>query len=310
MTGSSERRRLWAIVLAGGDGVRMRESVRRWIGTERPKQYCTFVGTRSMFQHTVDRAALLTAPERVVIVAGRHHQRDVWMQLDDRASGLILLQPANLDTAAGVLLPLTYILARDPDATVAVFPSDHFVYPEDRFIENVEQAVRGCELLSGRPILLAIKPDSAESEYGWIQPGKRLAASLGHEIRSIRSFVEKPGEAQARMMMAAGGLWNTMVLVSKARSLWELGESMAPKLTQLFGGLRHAIDKPEESQVLDRIYAAMPKRNFSADLLARVPERLAVMELRDILWSDWGNPRRITHMLTKIGRRPAFAEGF
>lgn len=46
----------------------------------------------------------------------------------------------------------------------------------------------------------------------------------------------------------------------------------------------------------------------SRHLLQGAPERLAVMELRDMLWSDWGRPRRIVQMLDRIGQRPAFAD--
>lgn len=305
----SARGHLWSVVLAGGDGVRTQELVRRWLGAEKPKQYCAFVGSRSMFQHTFDRAALLTPPQRVVIVAARHHQQEVRAQLEGRAPGLVLLEPEKLDTAAGVLLPLTYILARDPGATVAIFPSDHFVYPEDRFLENVERALRASELLSGRPVLLAAKPDSLELEYGWIQPGQRLAWTGTDVIRAVHSFVEKPDEAHARMVKTTGGLWNTMVLVGKAERIWDLGETSSPEMMRLFRRLRDAIDTAEELRVLDAIYGVMPRRNFSSHLLQCAPERLAVMEMRGVLWSDWGHPQRIVQTLEKIGARPAFAEG-
>jgi hypothetical protein len=65
----AERGNVWSIVLAGGDGVRTKEFIRRWLGHEKPKQYCTFVGSRSMFQHTLDRTDRLTPWERVVVVA-------------------------------------------------------------------------------------------------------------------------------------------------------------------------------------------------------------------------------------------------
>jgi hypothetical protein len=39
-----------------------------------------------------------------------------------------------------------------------------------------------------------------------------------------------------------------------------------------------------------------------------MPDRLAVMEMRGVLWSDWGNPARIKDTLDKIGKQPAFAE--
>ena len=55
MANNAERENVWSIVLAGGDGVRTKEFIRRWLGYEKPKQYCTFVGSRSMFQHTLDQ---------------------------------------------------------------------------------------------------------------------------------------------------------------------------------------------------------------------------------------------------------------
>ena len=48
---------LQAVVLAGGDGERLRPLTERWLGHHTPKQYCSFVGTRSMLDHTLDRAA-------------------------------------------------------------------------------------------------------------------------------------------------------------------------------------------------------------------------------------------------------------
>ena len=102
---------VWAVVLAGGEGERVRPLVDRWVGHHRPKQYCAFTGTRSMFQHTVDRALELVPPERIVAIAARSHQREITTQLDQRPVRAVLLQPDNRDTAAGIFLPLAYIRA-------------------------------------------------------------------------------------------------------------------------------------------------------------------------------------------------------
>jgi hypothetical protein len=58
---------------------------------------------------------------------------------------------------------------------------------------------------------------------------------------------------------------------------------------------------------LEDIYQLMPSRNFSEHLLQVVPKHVAVMELRDVLWSDWGHPERISKTLRQIGREPAFS---
>ena len=293
---------LWSIVLAGGDGVRTKEFIRRWLGYDKPKQYCTFLGQRSMFQHTLDRAVRLTPWERVVVVAARHHQTELWTQLDGRPAGMIVLQPSNADTAAGVFLPLSHILANDPDATVVIYPSDHFIRPSESFISAVDEAVWASMMLDGRAVLLAAKPDSLELEYGWIQPGQFLDWTGKAPIRSVDRFVEKPTEAVARRASGDGSLWNTMILAVKGRELWSLGKKCFPEMVTLFERYTEAIDTAEEMMVLDAIYDSMPRRNFSKHLLECVPERLAVMEMRDVHWSDWGSPKRIIASLETIGR--------
>ena len=176
--------RTWTVVLAGGEGARLSPTIERWLGEKRPKQYCTFVGRRSMLQHTLDRARRLAPPERMVTVIGRHHGRYVRDAVGDPRPGLWLRQPRNRGTAAGVFLALTHVLARDPQAIVALLPSDHFIWPEDRFVRRMRQAlaaVRG----SGRMILLgarahrqsAVMPLDGVEWCDWGRP-ERIAETM------------------------------------------------------------------------------------------------------------------------------------
>ena len=201
---------LWSIVLAGGDGGRTKEFIRHWLGYEKPKQYCAFVGSRSMFQHTLDRAARLTPWERVVVVAAQHHQHEVWDQLDRRPASMVLFQPKNVDTAAGIFLPLTYILARDPLATVVIYPSDHFISPEGSFLSAVDQAVQGSNSLGGRPVLLAARPDGLDLEYGWIKPGRlldRTGRAAIHAVETLLKSQTRPRFGKPETPAACGIRW-------------------------------------------------------------------------------------------------------
>jgi mannose-1-phosphate guanylyltransferase len=298
--------RVWAIVLAGGEGERVGSLIRRWLGRHRPKQYCTFAGTRSMFQHTVDRALELAPSERIVTVIARGHRDDALGQLDGRSVRKVLLQPENRDTAAGIFLPLSYIRAQEPDATVVIFPSDHFVHPEDRFLQIVQHAATAADWLADRLVLVAVRPDRPELEYGWIEPGRELVSSAGPPVRAVRRFLEKPDEARAIDAMAAGGLWNTLVLSAKVETLWTLGWQCFPGMMSLFDQLLPAIGTRQESRVLDGIYTHMPVHNFSSGLLERVPEQVAAIELDGVLWCDWGKPERIADTLARLGKQPAF----
>jgi len=120
---------LWAILLAAGDGLRVRSFTTDARGASIPKQYCAFDGRHSMLRWAVNRAARLVPKRQIVAVVARQHQRLWQRELSDLAPENLLVQPQNKGTAAGLLLPLLDILRRDPQATILVLPSDHFVAP-------------------------------------------------------------------------------------------------------------------------------------------------------------------------------------
>src|SRR5512139_1264407 len=124
---------LWAVVLAGGEGQRMRSLIRSWLGKGRPKQYCAFVGTRSMLKHTLDRTSNVVNPDQIVTVIGENQLVHLWENLSEGMPGRILEQPSSRGTGAAVFLAATFVLATDPNATFLILPSDHFVYPESLF---------------------------------------------------------------------------------------------------------------------------------------------------------------------------------
>ena len=116
MNSIHEARDFWSIILAGGNGERLKPMVQRWLGRHRPKQYCTFIGTRSMFQHTLDRSDRIVPPERRVAIIARDHRDEAWPQLSSRPKGRVILQPSNRETAAGIFLGLTHVRAHRPSS--------------------------------------------------------------------------------------------------------------------------------------------------------------------------------------------------
>ncbi|WP_455378767.1 sugar phosphate nucleotidyltransferase [Petrachloros mirabilis] len=300
------RRQVWSLVLAGGEGERVRPLVIRWLGRHRPKQYCAFVGTRSMFQHTVDRARRHTSGEKTIVIASRNHRSIVDSQLAGRAVRKVVMQPANRDTAAGIFLPLSYLRRLDPKAIVVIHPSDHFIFPEHRFLAMVREAVTSVDMMPDRPMLLGVQPDRLELEYGWIRRGPRLNGFATHPVHAVSSFLEKPAVAQADAALRSGGLWNTLVVIATVESLWQAGWHCFPDMMPLFEPLASVWDTAEESAALDEAYKMMPSYNFSSQLLQTIPDGVAVMELTGVLWSDWGKPQRIVETLCRIGKSPAF----
>ena len=200
------RPRRCGVVLAGGDGKRLQPFVRKLLGFELPKQYVSFTGNRSMLEHTFDRAEQLISPECLFTVVARDHlgHPEVRSQLSGRIPHTVVVQPMNRETGPGLLLPLTHLLLRYPNSTVAVFPSDHFVLQEDLFAAYVQQAFEEVERYPSRIVFLGVEPTDAEPEYGYILPEDQY---LDSSRRKCGSTIEKWTAQAVSKELSEDQLW-------------------------------------------------------------------------------------------------------
>ena len=253
----------WAVVLAAGEGRRLSSLTSALYGRELPKQFAVLDGARSLLQATLDRIAPLVPPERTVVVVGQEYGGLARTQLRGYPGADIVLQPRNLDTGPGILLPLSRSLARDPDARVAIFPSDHHVANPLPFLEATSAAIAATEATPDLVALLGVVPDRPETEYGWIVPGKPLAELGTTGLHDVLRFVEKPAAEVAQGLLAHGGLWNTFVSVARLSALWRLAARHLPQHAALFEVYSAALRVGNEPSVLQAIYEQMAPANFS-----------------------------------------------
>lgn len=301
ITNLSCQHEIYGIIMAAGNGKRMIEFIKQNYGTDYPKQFVAFTGKQSMIQHTLKRAEKLIIGKNLLIVVDPRHQAAIDAQLRNRPEGTIIYQPANRETAPGVLLPLSYIYKNNPDSTVAILPSDHFILNETRFMDHLRFATSAIQVLPEKVILLGIQPDEPEEEYGWIQPGKKVFGRNQMEIFQVETFHEKPDPVSAQIFYQKGYLWNTLVMVARCRTLWELTKEALPRIHNRFQKILDAIGTPKAKQVIQQEYDDMDPASISHEVLAKYPSRLAVIKIKDVLWDDWGNGKRVRKTLNKIG---------
>ena len=278
---------LWAILLAAGDGVRVRSHTIDRQGQSVPKQYFAHDGCHSMLRWAVNRAAQRVSKRQIVAVVARQHQRWWDKELPDLAPENILVQPRNKGTAAGLLFPLLDILYRDPQAKILVLPSDHHVDDEARLSLVIGDAIQAIEDTPEKVVLVGMTPEDPDTDYGWIVPDGPPKSA----IRQVAAFVEKPDRATAQAIMDQGGLLNSLILVAAGRTLLHLYDLAAPDLVGSF------ISWPGWAQDrvsgLDELYTRLPTYDFSKQLLERSVEALAVIESSTCGWSDLGTPKRL-----------------
>ncbi|HEY2798167.1 MAG TPA: sugar phosphate nucleotidyltransferase [Thermoanaerobaculia bacterium] len=302
--------RLWSVVLAGGEGIRLRPLVERIHADGRPKQYAVLVGSRSLLRQTLDRSKLIVPAERTVVVTTRAHKPFFSAELGGPGppAPSMIVQPRDRGTAAGVLLPVHWIARQDPQALVAVFPSDHFIGDDQAFARHVADlaavAARHPECLH----LLGARPDGPETGYGWIEPGDEVDRAPSGGLRRVVRFWEKPSPETARACLERGGLWNTFVMVARAATLIEAGRRALPELSERLSRIAPLVGSDPEAPILESAYLRAPSANFSADVLAALPSMLTVSRMPPIAWSDWGTPDRVIATLQREGIRPSWLQ--
>ena len=297
----------WAVILAGGDGTRLRSLTKSISGDERPKQFCPLIGGRTLLDQTRRRVALSVAPLQTVTVVTRTHEVFYKSLLRDVPSDRLLVQPENKGTAPAILLSLLRIAQLSPNAIVAFFPSDHFFADDVQFMSHIDSAFAASKKRPELITLLGIKPDKPEVEYGWIEPHTSLLGHLPRAITRVQRFWEKPSALVARGLLERGCLWNSFVMVGRVDAFLEMTRQALPSLFSAFSTVAPLIGTQMESLVLEQLYAETPSTNFSHEVLALRAGDLSVMKVGNVGWTDLGEPKRVFSTLHQLGMQTQWA---
>jgi mannose-1-phosphate guanylyltransferase len=209
-------------------------------------------------------------------------------------------------------------MEEDPEATVLIVPSDHFIQDTERFVHHIRFASLLVDQFTDHLVVLGAAPDGPDPDYGWIVPGQHRSPWVSHHFvpdpREVASFHEKPNQRDAEHLYHRGALWNTLIAVVRVRTLWRLGWQHLPDMMRRFETLRQVIRAvqqgraPDEhrAKAVEHTYAHLATADFSHDLLERCAGSLLVLPMEGVGWSDWGKPERVTSTLARIGKRPTF----
>jgi mannose-1-phosphate guanylyltransferase len=296
------RRSEWAVILAGGDGTRLKPLTRKIAGDERPKQFCSVLGRRTLLEETRSRVALEIARERTLYVVNRLHKPYYTSILPSEPASNFAVQPSNRGTAPAILYSLMRIAAIDPEAQVAFFPSDHYISNDKSFMSHIRSALNTVSQRLDLVILLGLDPETPEVEYGWIEPAEPIRRQS--HIYGVRRFWEKPNQFLAQVLQLRGCLWNSFVMVASVQALLGIMQSAVPRLYDSFARLAPFFGTLAEPELIDRLYERSEEVNFSHQVLAHCPHRLAVLKVTGVRWSDLGEPNRVMASLNTAGIRP------
>ncbi len=279
----------WSIVLAAGNGSRLKELTTTAEGDTVPKQFCSLNRRECLLQLALQRAAVISSPDQVGTVVAAQHRRWWKRPLGVLPPGNIFVQPSNRGTAVGTALALLHVEKHNPDAIVVLLPADHYVQQEWVLAESLRHLCAQASRYTSSVFLLGTEPDCVDIEMGYIVPSERADAAPG--ASGVREFVEKPPIPRAQELLTHGALWNMFIVAGALPILLSFFE----RSYNFLAPMRAAMREPLGS--LSRLYSDLPIVDFSRDVLAHYPQHLKVLSVPPCGWTDLGTPKRVAQIV-------------
>ncbi|MCF0186637.1 MAG: mannose-1-phosphate guanylyltransferase [Bacteroidaceae bacterium] len=275
-----DKKHNYCMLLAGGKGVRLWPYSR----AEKPKQFIDFFGTgQSLLQMTYQRVRPLFDNEHIFVLTHQDYAHHVKEQLPEIADENILLESQFRNTAPAITWAATYLYTIDPDANMAVLPTDQVILNEPGFRSCLEQGLDfvndGTKLLT-----LVVKPTRPDTTYGYIQ----VSDEKEDGMLRVQSFTEKPQPDFAKLFMDCGEFyWNVGIFLWSVNGLLNTVMKHIPEIAE----------KVEIGRTSEDIYAACPNLSIDYGILERSKDVFAMV--CTFGWMDVGSWEQYYQMSPK-----------
>ena len=251
----------FAVILGGGSGTRLWPASRR----ARPKQLLSLGASESLLAAAVRRGAALVGLENTLIVTAADQAAAVRAAIPDLPAANIVAEPMPRNTAAAVGLGAVTAQRRaGPDAVIAVLPADPYIGDEATFARLVRLAIAEARETI---VTIGVMPTHAETGFGYIRLGARLARPGTDAVHDVGGFYEKPDRATAERYVSSGEyLWNSGMFFLTARRMLDEARRHLPSLGAL---LDEAVSARDADAVVAAGYADAPSISIDHGIMEK-----------------------------------------
>jgi mannose-1-phosphate guanylyltransferase len=267
----------YAVIMAGGIGSRF------WpvSTTTHPKQFIDILGTgKTLIQQTYNRFKKVCPKENIFVVTNEIYKDMVNQQLPELSDNQILCEPIAKNTAPCIAYASYKISKLNPDALIAIAPSDHLIQDEEEFVKLMNIAY-DTSSKDDCLITLGIKPTRPDTGYGYIQ----FIGSSG--LCKVKTFTEKPNLELAKTFLQSGDfLWNAGIFAASAKSMISAFQLHMPEVNEIFKEGKAFYNTEKEHTFVKKAYSHCP--SISIDYGVMEKAKNVYVYAADFGWSDLG----------------------
>jgi mannose-1-phosphate guanylyltransferase/mannose-6-phosphate isomerase len=273
----------YAIVLAGGIGSRFWPLSRKSL----PKQFLRIIGKDTFLEATIRRIQTIIPSKNIFIVTNRIYLREIKRQLRkfNIPQENVILEPKPLNTLPAISLCAQLINLKDPEASLLVLPTDHYIKNKLEFKQDILKALNVAA--KGFLCLLGIKANGLCLGYGYIKTARKISPGIFY----VKSFKEKPGPDKAKRLLEEKGIfWNAGIFCFKAGVLLREIKIHLPELYR-------QLIQIEDKQDMKRIWHKIKPISIDYGLMEK-SKNLAMVKAR-FDWIDLGSWNALCRVLPK-----------
>ncbi len=272
----------YVIIMAGGIGSRFWPLSRK----ERPKQFLDIAGTgETLIQQTYRRFSSICKAENIYVVTSLEHKDLVTEQLGINSKN-VLAEPFRRNTAPCIAYGTFRIMKENPDAIIAVTPSDHLIIKEEKFKGVIKECMDFVEK-NDALVTLGIKPDRPETGYGYIQADRKKPVKDYSDLLKVKTFTEKPDIDLATKFIQSGDFyWNSGIFIWNVKTIMESFEKFLPEMYSGFADGREFLGTKSEKEFISRTYAHCKSISIDYGIMEKADN--VYVRCTDIGWSDLG----------------------
>ncbi|HCL39418.1 MAG TPA: mannose-1-phosphate guanylyltransferase/mannose-6-phosphate isomerase, partial [Marinobacter hydrocarbonoclasticus] len=272
------------VIMAGGTGSRLWPLSRQL----NPKQFLKLTDQHlSMLQLTVARLDGMESADPLLICNEDHRFLAAeQMRQAGYKDARIILEPCGRNTAPAIALAALQLVKNideNQNPLMLVLAADHLIKDIAAFQSGIQKAIPLAQ--QDKLVTFGIVPGHAETGYGYIQQGPKLA----DDSFSVSRFVEKPDQTTAEEYLASGDyLWNSGMFLFGARTyLQELQKHRPDILAICQAALDDASEDLHFTRVNESVFAECPEDSIDYAVMEKT-DNAAVVAL-DAGWSDIGS---------------------
>ncbi len=275
----------YVVILAGGSGTRFWPQSRQ----AHPKQFLDITGNGSLLQETIRRFKSKVSGRNILIVTNKAYKKTIAAQVKDFKvpNENILLEPEGKNTAPAICWAASFIQKRNQEAIMGVFPSDHLILNQKKFLQMMDEATTLAE--QEYLVTFGIVPNRPETGYGYIKTQKQKVGRKN--INKVVQFTEKPSPVKAKEFVKKGYFWNSGMFVWKTAVLLKAFETYLPVVYKLLG-------EKSSASYINKVWSKLPNISIDYGILEKAKNAVAI-PAKGLEWSDLGSWESLSEVLKK-----------